>query len=146
MSFRDYKEIQITALSDFLGKEAAYHERHIMRWFSKEFHTPLDQVAELDFNEVLRSYYEVYFEGLSKEDLEKERKRLTQTAEESLKEELEEDQFLDLVKKVDSKPTQAQTAITEELKGVAQKVNLTKETIKKALEDFKEIDIDFAPD
>lgn len=41
-----------------------YELRAIYRWYSRTFHTPLHQVAELPLDEVLQNYYEARFEEL----------------------------------------------------------------------------------
>lgn len=42
--------------------------RYIFRWYSKTFHTPLHQVAELDPADVLTAFYETTFEEMTEEE------------------------------------------------------------------------------
>jgi hypothetical protein len=83
-----FRAIQIEALVQVLAahkdKDTEYHIRRIMRTYSARFHTPLHQVMELPFLDVMRHYFESEYEELEDEQLEEERRRLTETPEEKI--------------------------------------------------------------
>jgi len=64
-----YKSIQIKAIESVLDSDDAYSYRKICRWYSKTFHTPLQDVYKLDFEHVLSNYYESTFEEIPYNDL-----------------------------------------------------------------------------
>lgn len=64
-----YKSIQIKAIESVLDSDDAYSYRKICRWYSKTFHTPLQDVYNLDFEHVLSNYYESTFEEIPYNDL-----------------------------------------------------------------------------
>jgi len=64
-----YKSIQIKAIESVLDPDDQYSFRRICRWYSKTFHTPLQDVYNLDFEHVLSNYYESTFEEIPYNDL-----------------------------------------------------------------------------
>jgi hypothetical protein len=53
--------VQLSALRQILAPDegdAEYRLRQIFRWYSKTFHTPLDEVAALPLVDVLQHYYD----------------------------------------------------------------------------------------
>jgi len=64
-----YKSIQIKAIEAVLDPDDTYSYRRICRWYSKTFHTPLQDVYQLDFEHVLLNYYESTFEEIPYNDL-----------------------------------------------------------------------------
>jgi primosomal protein N' len=64
-----YKSIQIKAIEAVLDPDDTYSYRRICRWYSKTFHTPLQDVYKLDFEHVLSNYYESTFEEIPYNDL-----------------------------------------------------------------------------
>ena len=88
------KAVKVNALRDVLFKDRpdrrdqvdpAYWIRSTLRWYSKTFSTPLHVVEELPLVDVLRAYYEETFEGMSEDELEDLRIRVTETPEEAAK-------------------------------------------------------------
>jgi hypothetical protein len=49
-----------------------YHLRHIMRWYSEKFHTPLHMVEDLPLEDILSTFFECEYEDLDEEKLEYE--------------------------------------------------------------------------
>lgn len=75
--------LRILALQAVRSKtdwEARY--RHVCRWFSQTFHTPLLEVYDLDEVFVWTHYYEYHFEALDDDDYRKEVRDATETPEE----------------------------------------------------------------
>ena len=64
-----YKSIQIKPIESVLDSDDANSYRKICRWYSKTFHTPLQDVYNLDFEHVLSNYYESTFEEIPYNDL-----------------------------------------------------------------------------
>ena len=64
-----YKSIQIKAIEAVLDPDDTYSYRRICRWYSKTFHTPLQDVYQLDFEHVLSNYYESTFEEIPYNEL-----------------------------------------------------------------------------
>lgn len=72
-------EIKIIAFSEVQKNTAEYRLRSVYRWYSRAFATPLHMVPSLPFTDVLTAYFEDQFENMDAEDLEAERKLLTET-------------------------------------------------------------------
>lgn len=58
--------------------------RHIFRWYSREFSTPLERVEDLPLVDVLTHYFESMYEDMEEADLEKERKTIVETEDERI--------------------------------------------------------------
>lgn len=72
-------------------KEPEYVLRYIMRWYSREFFTPLHVVEELPIDDILTHFFECRYEGMDEHELEEEGEDLRMTPAEALaKEEAEE--------------------------------------------------------
>lgn len=56
--------------------------RHVMRWYSHNFHTPLHQVQDLPLEDILTAYYEHTFEQMEEDDRAEYLERLCETEEE----------------------------------------------------------------
>jgi succinate dehydrogenase flavin-adding protein (antitoxin of CptAB toxin-antitoxin module) len=136
-----YRALQTVALADFLNKSHEYQKRHIMRWFSITFHTPLIEVEELEFDYILQHYYEHTFENMEKDQLSKEIKDLSMTEDESSKIVEEDDEFVEeLIRQEAAKANKVQNP-TQNIKDV---VNPKSLGISKAdLEKFQEIELTF---
>jgi hypothetical protein len=74
-----FKALRIIALRDVLDEPPEYHIRYVFRWFSRNFHVPLPQVAEIPLDEVLQAFYESRYEDMSDEEREAERLILIET-------------------------------------------------------------------
>ncbi len=44
--------------------DAEYEYRRVVRWYAKTFHTPIAQVREIPFEELLQDYYESVYEDM----------------------------------------------------------------------------------
>jgi hypothetical protein len=56
-----------------------YWLRHIFRWYSKTFHTPLHVVDAIPLHDILIAYFEERYEGMNEEQLEEERALMCET-------------------------------------------------------------------
>jgi hypothetical protein len=74
-----YEAIKARALYSVLKPDTDYYVRRIYRWYSKTFHTPLEEVFDLPIEMILREYFEEYFEGLEEEDLDGQLEEMTET-------------------------------------------------------------------
>jgi hypothetical protein len=59
-----FEAVKAKALRCVLRPDVEYMIRHIFRWYSRTFSTPLQEVYDLPLEEVLLHYYEVVFEDL----------------------------------------------------------------------------------
>lgn len=55
------KSIRILAFCEVDNETFEAWYRHICRWYSREFHTPLDKVLEMSEEYILQTYYEDIF-------------------------------------------------------------------------------------
>lgn len=76
-----FKALRLQALQAVLDPDNEANLRHIFRWYSKTFHTPLHIVSTLDEDDVLIAFYEASFEEMSEDDREKEKFELLETDE-----------------------------------------------------------------
>lgn len=81
-----YTALRLQALRAVKKPDSEAHIRHIHRWYSKNFHTPLHEVAELDPHDVLTAYYESTFEEMEPEERDRELAELLKTPEERAEE------------------------------------------------------------
>lgn len=77
-----FKAIRVLAAEAVKERDEDYLERYIMRWYSKTFFTPMAQVYEIPFEEILQAFFEEYYEKLDEEELDKEIQELVETDEE----------------------------------------------------------------
>jgi primosomal protein N' len=68
-------DIKKIAIANVVSPTTEYFYRYVCRWFSKTFHTPLQDVYEAPFDQVLLAYFEESYESMSEEDLELEVQR-----------------------------------------------------------------------
>lgn len=66
--------------------DSGYFQRHVMRWYSKKFFTPLDQVEQLPIEDILQAFYEERYEEMNDDELEAERVEALKTEEEKTRE------------------------------------------------------------
>lgn len=64
-----YRSYQIQAAEVVLDPNEQYYYRKICRWYSKTFHTPLNQVELLPMDHVLTNYYESTMESIPYNEL-----------------------------------------------------------------------------
>ncbi len=72
-------QIKIIAFKEVRDSTAEYHLRHVYRWYSAKFATPLHLVPSLPFSDILTAYFEDQFENMDADELEEERRLLTET-------------------------------------------------------------------
>ena len=86
------KSLRIIALKSVLDPDVDYFHRHVFRWYSKQFHTPLHIVDSLPLEDVLMAYYESRYEDLAGDEdrtrLIEELQELTETDAERWKREM----------------------------------------------------------
>jgi hypothetical protein len=94
------RAIQLRALRSVLKPDKDYLVRKMLRWYSKTYFTPLREVEELPFDEVMQAYFEERYEGMSDDDRDAERQALLTTEEQRyqqiLAEEAEEAEMFEL--------------------------------------------------
>jgi hypothetical protein len=95
-----FTAIKIRALHAVLERPGEYTIRHIQRWYSKTFSTPLQEVQDIPIEEVLEAFYEELYEDQKPEDREEARLELIETPQEIAQrlldegiEEVEDEQF-----------------------------------------------------
>jgi len=69
MGMDPYADIRIIALNNVANKVGSYPIRKLVRWFSREFSTPIHVVEDLPIDYILLQYYESQYENMSKEEL-----------------------------------------------------------------------------
>lgn len=62
MDIKKYKEI---ALANIINPNNEYYYRFVCRWFSKTFHTPLNQVYNMPIEEIFITYFEETYEKIN---------------------------------------------------------------------------------
>jgi hypothetical protein len=76
-----YDALKLSSLQAIIKPDIEAYYRHIFRWYSKNFHTPLHIVETLAEEDVLIAYYESAYEELSEEAREDLMTELTETEE-----------------------------------------------------------------
>jgi hypothetical protein len=66
------KATRLLAMLSVDKKDPDYVYRFIMRWYSREFATPLHEVEELPVEDVLLHFFECRYEGMEDHDLDEE--------------------------------------------------------------------------
>lgn len=90
-SLNFFNALRLVALRDVLKEPSDYHLRHIFRWYSRNFHVPLPDVADLPMEDVLTNFYEAKYEDMDADQREDERLLLIQSDEERQKRAMDED-------------------------------------------------------
>lgn len=110
-----------------LEEDQEYQLRHIFRWYSRNFNTPLYQVEELPLVEVLQAWYECQYESIvhdetREEELLKELLDLSENEEQRRKREMEterklddDEQFAKTVEEAEPPPTKKDPGTMQEL-------------------------------
>lgn len=103
----DLDLLKALRLLAFRAVEKPDHEyilRHICRWYSRQFYTPLAEVEDIPLETLLTHFFEVQVEEMSDEDREELRAKLCETRAERVARETEEaakavedDEFLRMV-------------------------------------------------
>lgn len=86
-----FNAIKLLAIKAVEKPTVESYLRHIRRWYSKTFHTPLSDVDDLDTDYILQAYFEETYEDMSKEERQQEISNLLQTEEEVKQEKLATD-------------------------------------------------------
>jgi len=73
------EQIKLIAFSEIRNETSESRLRHVYRWYSKTFATPLHLVPSLPFVDILTAFFEEQFENMSTEEMEDERKILIET-------------------------------------------------------------------
>lgn len=76
------KATRILAFRAVEKEDPEYLLRFIMRWYSREFYTPLHEVEEQPLDEVLNHFFECRYESMDEHEREEEAELLRMTAEE----------------------------------------------------------------
>lgn len=74
-----YLAQRLQAMKAVLAPDEEAWLRHIFRWYSRTFHTPLHQVEELPIEDVLQAFYEDRYEDMEEEERKKEIAELLET-------------------------------------------------------------------
>lgn len=86
-----YKALRILALKAAIKPDGEALLRHIFRWYSKTFSTPLHEVYDIPVEDILTAFYEDKYENMEPADRDKELAELLQTPEDEKREALERD-------------------------------------------------------
>jgi vacuolar-type H+-ATPase subunit I/STV1 len=78
------EDLKILSIHGVINEDGDYTLRHIFRWYSKTFSTPLHVVEALPLEDVLQAYFEEHYEGMNEVEREQEVAHLLET-EESLR-------------------------------------------------------------
>lgn len=62
MSF--VESIRLLAMQAVLDSDPDYQLRSVLRWYSREFHTPLSEVYDIPIDEVIEAFYECKYEDM----------------------------------------------------------------------------------
>jgi hypothetical protein len=122
--------IALDAMRAVMNGDEEYQTRRILRWYSREFHTPLHVVEDLPLEDVYRQFFESNFEGLSEQKRLKRAAELTETDEERAARAVEEqhveeenDDFMAAL----AKHTKEKAPAKEKLKAPTQKPTALKD-------------------
>ena len=66
---RFYKKVKLEAFSNYLSKTHEFFYRSVCRWYSTTFHTPLQEVFNLHWPDILMHYYEHNFDSMNENQL-----------------------------------------------------------------------------
>lgn len=64
LSSTSVRDLRLQAMHDVVREPEVYNLRHIFRWYSQTFHTPLHLVEHLPIQDILQHYYETQYEDL----------------------------------------------------------------------------------
>lgn len=79
-----YEALRLRAIRAIQKPDEDAQLRHIHRWYSRTFHTPLHMVAELDPVDIFTAFYEQTYEDMDENEREDELERLLETPEERI--------------------------------------------------------------
>ncbi len=118
-----YEALKKLALKAVIAPDEAYEMRRIFRWYSRTFHTPLEEVEEIPIQKVLVHYFESEFENANEEQIEKFIRDMCESKEDKYKREMEEERlvvedwlFLKSVEKTTKKPTNKENKLEDVVK------------------------------
>lgn len=122
-----FSALKIRALKAVTQPDREYFIRKTMRWYSRQYHTPLSQVEEIPLEDIFVAYFEEQFEGMDEEAIEAARMDMLIPEEERRKRQIEED-------------ADDADAFEEGKRYVAEEERLAKEKAAKKLEAQKSAD------
>jgi len=76
------EDIQILAFHEVMADTPEYRVRYLHRWYSKEYHIPLNLVKNIPLPEILQDFWETRYENMDEHDRDDERVRLLETEDE----------------------------------------------------------------
>lgn len=143
-----YEAIKAKAMLAVLKPDMDYFLRRIYRWYSKTFHTPLDQCFDLPIEFILQEYFEEHFEDLEEEEREAQIEDLLETPEQRKERRSKED--IDVASENDlmeMSRRQNEEKLEDKAKGAAkpglkpklpEQINKLSDTIKQVADSIKE--------
>lgn len=142
-----YESIKVIALKNVLKPNEEYYLRKVYRWYSKTFHTPLDQCFDIPLETVLTCFYEERFEGMDEEELQEELQNSIETEESrKAREETEEQDKISEYELIKMSETANPNSVPEAVKQLNETLNLISNDLKSMQSDPLDIDINFETD
>lgn len=155
-----YEAIKAKALHSVLKPNTDYHLRRIFRWYSKTFHTPLQEVFDIPIEYVLQEYFEERYENMEDHELDLILQELIETDEQRKqrlsKDEQDkktEDELLQMSKKANQEAVQKKAKDLQNAKAIINKlpkqIHKLSKAVKEVSESIKEdmkTDPEVAPD
>lgn len=77
-----FESLKLIALDNVIHEKGDYGLRHVFRWYSREFHTPLHVVENLPLEDIMTHYFECQYEDMEDHHRQEEIRNLLQTEEE----------------------------------------------------------------
>jgi hypothetical protein len=87
-----FEALSLRALRGVVSPTAESNQRYVMRWYSKTFHTPLHEVANLPIEDVWLAFYEERYSALEPQELKEEIALALETPEQKAEREAQEAQ------------------------------------------------------
>lgn len=156
----NYKAIKTSSLKNVLKPNFEYHIRKLYRWYSKQFHTPLQECFDIPVEIVLMHFFEEKYEAMNEEELQEEVHSLLET-EDQRKERIEQEEQDKVAeyemfrlaaqhnKKIEGKKKKlSETDLPASISKLTQKLNDVSEILKQDMAEdppeLPEIDIKFS--
>lgn len=77
-----FRALRLAAMKSVVEPDLDAQLRHIYRWYSTHFHTPLHEVYDLCQEDILEAFYEVEYEDLNEDERDREIAELLESDEE----------------------------------------------------------------
>ena len=117
--------------------DSSYHSRYLLRWYSKTFHTSIEEASKIPIEDVMCDFYEEMYENMKEEEREEARIELTKD-EEQVKEaiaqnDMDDVEAFDMGKEEDAKQATALKNNKKKIKEVGRQLtqlgrNLSKQS------------------